>query len=96
MAEECAPCNKCGWDVIVPHCPVEYNDTMDAQWKEWRPRIEKDGKSYQEELVIVNGSRREFMQRLKLVFEKCDAHDFTAEWNAHIRNYIYLSFVSMK
>ena len=52
MEEECAPCERCGWDVMVPCCPVEYNDTADASWKEWRPRIEKDGKSYQEELVI--------------------------------------------
>ena len=35
----------------MPCCPVEFNDTADATWKEWRPRIEKDGKSYQEELV---------------------------------------------
>ena len=49
--EECAPCQRCGWDMTVPCCPLEYNDTPDATWKEWRPRIEKDGKSYQEELV---------------------------------------------
>ena len=94
MEKECAPCERCGWGPTTPRCPVEYSDINDATWKEWRPRIEKDGKSYQEELVVRKGTRREFMEQLRKVFEKCDAHDFVAEWNTHIRNYVYATFPS--
>ena len=89
MAEECGPCDCCGWGPTTPWCPLEYSDVSDATWKEWLPRIEKDGKSYQEELVVRKGTRREFMEQLRKVFEKCDAHDFIAEWNTHIRNHVY-------
>ena len=89
MDQECAPCERCGWGPTTPWCPVEYSDINDATWKEWRPRIEKDGRSYQEELVVRKGTRREFMEQLRKVFEKCDAHDFVTEWNTHIRNYVY-------
>ena len=53
-----ADCARCGWEVLMPICPVEWDDTKPASWKEWRPRIAADGKSYQQELQRVNGTRK--------------------------------------
>jgi hypothetical protein len=69
---DCADCPKCDWAVRVPTCPIEHGDQNDAEWKEYRPRIEPDGRSFQDELVTIKGTRKQLMQRLEKLF---------AEWS---------------
>ena len=40
----------------------------DAEWKEFRPRIEADGKSFRDELVTVKGTRAQLMAQLEKLF----------------------------
>ena len=56
-----------------------YSDTNDAYWKEWRPRIEfeKHSKNYQEELVTVRGTRREFMEKLQSAMQSASTKSTT-------------------
>ena len=53
-----ADCDRCGWAALMPTCPIEWDDSKPATWKEWRPRVAADGKSYQQELQTVNGTRK--------------------------------------
>ncbi len=44
--EECKEygnCDKCGWEVTMPACAIEYCDIADADWREFRPHIETTG-----------------------------------------------------
>ena len=40
---ECGDCDKCGWEATMPACAIEYCDIADADWREFRPRIETTG-----------------------------------------------------
>jgi hypothetical protein len=40
---DCADCEACGWAATMPKCPVEYSEQADAEWKEYKPRLEPDG-----------------------------------------------------
>lgn len=42
--KECSNCSNCSWEKAMPSCPIEYSNQADAEWKEYRPRIEADGK----------------------------------------------------
>ena len=49
---------------------------MDAEWKEFRPRIEADGKSFRDELVTVKGTRAQLMAQLEKLFSDWSPHDW--------------------
>ena len=49
---------------------------MDAEWKEFRPRIEADGKSFRDELVTVKGTRAQLMAHLEKLFSDWSPHDW--------------------
>ena len=49
----------------------------DAEWKEFRPRIEADGKSFRDELVTVKGTRRQLMTQLAKLFSDWSPHEWT-------------------
>ena len=40
---QCEGCTRCGWDKTMPCCPIECSDEADAEWKEYKPRVEADG-----------------------------------------------------
>ena len=76
-ASECADCTKCGWEKMMPKCPVEWSDEADAEWKEYRPRLEPDGQSHQDQLETVKGTRRQMMDNLAKLFKEWSPHDWT-------------------
>ena len=86
---ELANCNACGWDACMPFCPIEWDDSKPASWKEWRPRIEKDGKSYQSELRTITGTRKELMERVKTVYADADPHQWKDSWLTQMRHLLY-------
>ena len=49
---------------------------MDAEWKEFRPRIEADGKSFRDELVTVKGTRAQLMAHLEKLFSAWSPHEW--------------------
>ena len=74
--KECADCEVCGCGAAtMPKCSIEHSDQADAEWKEYRPRVEPDGRSFQDELVTVKGTRKQLMERLQLLFAVCVAGD---------------------
>lgn len=75
-----ADCEKCSWAARMPHCPVEWDDTKPAWWKEWRPRIEADGKSYQQELRTITGTRKGLMERMQAIYSDADPHQWIDTW----------------
>ena len=71
-------CPACpGWPSKL--CDVEWNDTADAEWKEFKkqPRGES---SFQDELVPVKGTRRQFMMKLQATFENYKKHIWEDRW----------------
>lgn len=89
-----ANCDKCGWDKCMPRCPIEWDNTKPATWKEWRPRIEADGKSYQKEMRTIEGTREGLMLRLKAIFTEGDPHAWVDSWQTHQRHMVYATFES--
>ena len=89
---KCGNCNDCGWAKRMPQCPVEYSDKADAEWKEYRPHIEPDGRSFQDELVTVKGTRRQLMERLAKLFAEWSPHDWIDRWATHMRHLTYATF----
>ena len=69
------------------------NGYDDAEWKEYRPRIEPDGRSFQDELVKVTGTRKQLMERLAKLFAEWSPHDWTDRWNTHARHLTYATFL---
>ena len=92
LCAECGDCNHCGWGKSMPTCPIEHGEQEDAEWKEYRPRIEPDGKSYQDELVIVKGTRKQLMERLAKLFAEWSPHDWIDRWATHQRHMTYATF----
>ena len=92
-ASQCEHCSSCGWDVQMPSCPIENSEEADAEWKEYRPRIEPDGRSFQDELVKVTGTRKQLMERLAKLFADWSPHDWTDRWNTHARHLTYATFL---
>lgn len=92
VCRECGDCNRCGWKATMPRCPVEYGDQVDAEWKEYRPRIEPDGRSFQDELVTIKGTRKQLMERLENVFAEWSPHDWIDRWTTHQRHLTYATF----
>ena len=90
--KECADCELCGWAATMPACPIEHGDQADAEWKEYRPRVEPDGRSFQDELVTVKGTRKQLMERLQLLFAEWSPHDWIDRWAAHQRHLTYSTF----
>ena len=66
----------------------------DAEWKEFRPRIEADGKSYRDELVTVKGTRLELMTYLHRLFADWSPHEWIDRWSTHNRHLTYATFGS--
>ena len=91
-AQECGDCSVCGWAATMPKCPIEYSDEKDAEWKEYQPRIEPDGRSFKDELVSITGTRKQLMERLAKLFEDWSPHDWTDRWNTHARHLTYATF----
>ena len=92
--KECAPCDKCTWAARMPKCPIEYGDQSDAEWKEYKPRIEPDGRSFQDELVTVKGTRKQLMEKLEMLFADWSPHDWIDRWSAHQRHLTYATFLA--
>lgn len=88
----CSNCSRCGWVATIPMCPVEHNDTADAEWKEYRPRLDLDGRSFQDELVTKTGTRRQLMERLEKLFAEWSPHDWIDRWTTHMRHMTYATF----
>ena len=76
----------------MPKCPVEYSAEPDAEWKEYCPRIEPDGRSFQDELVTRQGTRQQLMERLEKVFADWSPHDWINWWTTHQRHLTYSTF----
>jgi len=51
--ETCRNCSNCGYDEVMHECPIENSDIKDASYKMFKPRIEADGRSFQDELQTV-------------------------------------------
>ena len=68
-------CKVCGWERTMPQCPIEQSEKADAEWKEYHPRIEPDGRSFQDELVTRQGSRKQFMAYLRELYRNWSPHD---------------------
>eukprot|EP00900_Chrysochromulina_parva_P016942 jgi/Chrpa1/25249/Chrysochromulina_OHIO_Genome00026692-RA len=73
----------------MPYCPLEWDASKPATWKEWRPRIEKDGKSYQSELRTITGTRKELMERVKAIYSDADPHQWKDSWLTQMRHLLY-------
>ena len=71
---------------MMPICPIETSEEGDAEWKEYRPRIEPDGRSFQDELVTIKGTRKQLMERLAKLFADWSPHDWIDRWNTHARH----------
>ena len=91
---ECGHCRSCGWAIRMPTCPIEHGDQEDAEWKEYKPRMEPDGRSFQDELVTVKGTRKQLMERLRKLFEEWSPHDWIDRWAAHQRHLTYATFIA--
>jgi len=70
----------------MPTCPIETSEEGDAEWKEYRPRIEPDGRSFQDELVTIKGTRKQLTERLAKLFADWSPHDWIDRWNTHARH----------
>ena len=70
----------------MPTCPIENSEEGDAEWKEYRPRIEPDGRSFQDELVTIKGTRKQLMERLAKLYAEWSPHDWVDKWNTHARH----------
>ena len=82
-------CKDCGLEACMPHCPIERDDSKPATWKEWRPRIEADGKSYQSELREIKGTRKGLMERIEKAYTDGDPHEWANDWTTQARHLIY-------
>ena len=71
----------------MPDCPVEWSDEVDAEWLEYKPRMEPDGRSFGDELTKVKGTRRELMAYLAKCFADWSPHDWIDRWAAHQRQW---------
>ena len=69
---------------------IETSEEGDAEWKEYRPRIEPDGRSFQDELVTIKGTRKQLMERLAKLFVDWSPHDWIDRWNTHARHLTYV------
>ena len=56
-------------------CPIKYSDKKDASYKMFKPRIEADGRSFQDELQTVECTRKELTLRVRECFETYDPLD---------------------
>jgi hypothetical protein len=74
-------------------CGVEYCDIEDAEWREFCPRIEADGRSFRDELITVKGTRRQLMAHLKKLFADWPPHDWIDRWATHDRHLTYATFL---
>jgi hypothetical protein len=74
----------------MPTCPIETSEEGDAEWKEYQPRIEPDGRSFQDELVTIKGTRKQLMERLAKLFADWSPHDWIDRWNTHARHLTYV------
>ena len=78
LCAECGPCVMCGWELTMgsARCPLDYGNAADAEWKEFRPRIEADGKSFRDELVTVKGTRAQLMAQVEKLFLDWSPHEW--------------------
>jgi hypothetical protein len=89
---DCGNCSNCGWEATMPECPIEYSDEHDAEWKEYRPRVDPEGHSFRDELVTVKGTRKQLMERLQKLYLEWSPHDWINRWSAHQRHLTYATF----
>ena len=75
-----ANCDKCGLAACMPRCPVEWDDSKPATWKEWRAVPQPDGKSYRAELRTITGTRKGLMERIETVYTDGDPHQWIDTW----------------
>ena len=90
--DKCGDCSSCGWSATMPACPIENSDKEDAEWKEYQPVIDPDGRSFQDHLVTVKGTRRQLMERLEKLFAEWSPHDWIDRWTTHMRHLTYATF----
>jgi len=90
----CDDCQSCGFDVGMPHCPIEWQDgARTAIVKDYRPRPTPDGQNIQTELRDIPCTRAELMQHLKKSYNVADPHLFTDEWTSHQRDLVYATLL---
>lgn len=87
MAKEYMDCSECGMDRRMPHCPIEHTNEP-ATYKVYSPR----GESNQEALIVVNGTRSEFMAQLRKVYQQWLPHYWIKTWCEHQRHLTYSTF----
>ena len=92
-AKVCDSCSTCGWDKRMPDCPTENSAAAPATWKEYRPRgPTSKGHGNQEDLVEINGTRAELLQRIKHIYSLWLPHHWIKRWCEHQRHLTYATF----
>ena len=59
---ECLDCLSCGWDVCMPKCPLEWDDTKSATFKKYETVLQTNGVSVASELREVKTTRKGLME----------------------------------
>lgn len=86
-------CQECGYEKRMPKCSIECSAADPAEWKQYVPRgPTSSGGGNQEDLAVVRGTRAEFMDRLKKVYELWLPHNWIKRWCEHQRHLTYSTF----